>query len=178
VQAPNSTTITMLVLIPLVAWRMYARVRRVVGRQTFSKVRPWITLAIFPALIILLSLGARSHPQMLEWLAVGICVGAALGLYGLKKTQFEATAQGLYYTPNAHLGIALSVLFISRMLYRFFEVYSHGTSAPPGMDDMARSPLTLAIFGLLAGYYMTYAIGLLRWHFQVQREPLATQAVP
>jgi hypothetical protein len=29
--------------------------------------------------------------------------------------------------------------------------------------DFTRSPLTLLIFGVLAGYYMTYAVGLLRW---------------
>jgi len=34
---------------------------------------------------------------------------------------------------------------------------------PPMSDNFTRSPLTLAIFGLLAGYYKAYAIGLLRW---------------
>jgi hypothetical protein len=29
--------------------------------------------------------------------------------------------------------------------------------------EFATSPLTLFIFGLLAGYYMTYAFGLLAW---------------
>jgi hypothetical protein len=30
-------------------------------------------------------------------------------------------------------------------------------------QDFTRSPLTLAIIGLVAGYYSTFAIGLLRW---------------
>ncbi len=32
-----------------------------------------------------------------------------------------------------------------------------------------RSPLTLAVFGLIAGYYMTYALGLVRWRNLVLR---------
>jgi len=35
--------------------------------------------------------------------------------------------------------------------------------------DFVRSPLTLAVFGLLAGYYIGYAIGLARWHHRVLR---------
>jgi hypothetical protein len=34
---------------------------------------------------------------------------------------------------------------------------------------LARSPLTLAVFGLVAGYYISYAIGLARWRFRVLR---------
>jgi hypothetical protein len=32
------------------------------------------------------------------------------------------------------------------------------------------SPLTLLIFGTLAGYYVTYAIGLLSWQRRVRAE--------
>ena len=35
--------------------------------------------------------------------------------------------------------------------------------------DFVRSPLTLAVFGLLAGYYIAYAIGLVRWRYRVLR---------
>jgi len=47
-------------------------------------------------------------------LVAGAGFGAALGLYGLRLTKFEQTAQGLFYTPSAHLGIALSLLFVGR----------------------------------------------------------------
>jgi hypothetical protein len=36
-------------------------------------------------------------------------------------------------------------------------------SAGPAAAAFARSPLTLAVFGLLAGYYIAYAVGLLHW---------------
>ncbi len=39
--------------------------------------------------------------------------------------------------------------------------------------QLGNSPLTLAIFGTLAGYYVTYAIGLLRWRARVALQPPA-----
>jgi cytochrome b561 len=175
----NPSTVTLLVLVPLIAWRMYSRFRRMVGRQRLSRVRPWITLTIFPALILFIGLATLSHPQRLPWLAAGLLAGALLGVFGLGKTRFEPTPQGLFYTPNAHLGIALSLLFVARIAYRFIEIYAIDPTVPHGMDDFARSPLTLAVFGLLAGYYVAYAIGLLRWRFRVlraKREREAAQA--
>ena len=140
-----------------------------VGRQRLSRVRPWITLALFPTLLVLLALAAHAHLERLWWLAGGLGLGAALGRYGLKKTAFEPTRQGLFYTPNAHLGIALSTLFVLRIAYRLFEVYLVDPQQPHGMDDFARSPLTLAVFGLLAGYYISYAIGLIIWRTGILR---------
>jgi len=176
---PHPSTVTLLVLLPLIAWRVYARFRRMVGRQRLSKVRPWITLAIFPALLVLLAVAALTHPERLLWLAGGVGLGAALGVFGLSKTRFEPTPQGLFYTPNAHLGIALSLLFVGRIVYRFVEIYLIDPGMSQGPADFARSPLTLAVFGLLAGYYISYAIGLLRWRFKVmaaKRRREASQA--
>jgi hypothetical protein len=166
---PSASTITLLVLLPLLAWRVYSRFRRMVGRQRLSRIRPWVTLVIFPLLISLLCFAALSHIERLWWLAAGLGFGSILGIYGLRKTYFEPTKQGLFYTPNAHLGIALSLLFVGRVIYRLVEVYSIAPGMPHGMDDFARSSLTLAVFGLLAGYYIAYAIGLARWRFRVLR---------
>jgi hypothetical protein len=165
----SPSTLTLLVLLPLLAWRVHARFRRMVGRQRLSRVRPWITLVIFPSLVLLLCFAARTHPERLVWLAGGLAAGAALVLFGLSKTRFEPTRTGLFYTPNAHLGIALSVLFVARIVYRFVEVYAIEPGLPHGIEDFGRSTLTLAVFGLLAGYYIAYAIGLVRWRWRVLR---------
>ncbi|APV51545.1 hypothetical protein BWI17_18730 [Betaproteobacteria bacterium GR16-43] len=167
----NPTTIAAVVLVPLLAWRIYRRVRRTIGRQRLSKIRPWLTVAFFPLLVVVLGLVSASHPERLLWLAGGLAAGAWLGAYGLRKTAFEATDEGLYYTPHAPLGIAISVLFVGRILYRFYEIYA---LAPGRVDDFARSPLTLAIFGVLAAYYTVYVGGLLRWRFRVAREAVAS----
>jgi hypothetical protein len=175
-QMPGATILPFLIMIPLIAWRTYSRVKRNIGRQTLSKRRPWITICVFPLLIVLLAIGAYSHhrPALFAAMAGGIVGGIVLGQYGLKHTKFEVTPQGLFYTPNAHIGVALSVLFIGRVVYRMFVLYSMNPYAPQSPNDFAASPLTLGIFGLLAGYYVTYAIGLVRW----RRDAVSRDAVP
>jgi len=162
-QALNPSTITLLVLAPLLAWRIYVRFRRMVGRQRLSRVRPWITLIILPTIVLLLAFATQGHFERLLWLAGGSLVGSLLGIYGLRHTRFESTPQGLFYTSHAHLGIALSLLFFGRVLYRLVQLYALDTSASHAGPEFAQSSLTLAIFGLLAGYYIAYAIGLVRW---------------
>lgn len=168
-QTPNATTLTLLGLLPLIVWRMVVRVRRLIGRQRLSKVRPWITLIVFPLLLGLLALSAyaHAHADRLVWLALGLAAGGALGIFGLRKTVFEPTREGLYYTPNMHLGIALSLLFVGRILYRLVEVLLLAPPPAGHADDFATTPLTLGVVGLLAGYYISYAIGLLRWRRRV-----------
>jgi hypothetical protein len=175
--APAPSTIVLLALLPLVAWRIYIRFRRMVGRQRLSRVRPWITLAIFSIVLVLLAYAARAHVERLGWLAAGLTAGGLLAAYGLRLTRFEPTPQGLFYTPNAYLGIALSLLFFGRLVYRVTEVYAISTAAKPTPPAFASSPLTLATFGLIAGYYVTYAVGLMLWRnrelrAQPQRVPL------
>lgn len=169
--APSLPALGLLLLVPLVAWRLYARFRRLVGRQRLSRARPWVHLTLFPALLVLL--GWLSHGRMdaLAWLSGAVAAGALLARYGLARTELEVTPHGLYYTPHAPLGIALSVLFAGRILYRIYELANAGPAA-----DFARSPLTLAVFGLLAGYYVVYAIGLLRWrraHARAEKHKIA-----
>lgn len=177
-QAPTPSTIALLVLLPLLAWRVYSRFRRMIGRQRLSRVRPWITLTIFPALVALLAYAAQSHVERLGWLVGGLMIGALLAVYGLRLTRFEPTPQGLFYTPNVHLGIVLSLLFVGRIVYRLLEVYAIDTTAPPSTADFVRSPVTLALFGLLSGYYMAYAAGLVRWRNRVLRAKRERESLP
>ncbi|MCE9658392.1 MAG: hypothetical protein K8R60_07515 [Burkholderiales bacterium] len=151
----------------LVGWRLYSRVKRMVGRQRLSKVRPWLTLGLFPLLVALLLVGSLSHPYVALALVGGVGAGSVLGSYGLRLTKFEQTPLGLFYTPNVHLGIALSALFIARVGYRAAQLYFAPGPLQEGSTAFARSPLTLLIFGTLAGYYIAYAIGLLRWRRRV-----------
>ncbi|MET3135776.1 hypothetical protein AAKU61_000114 [Undibacterium sp. GrIS 1.2] len=175
--APHPSTITLVILLPLIAWRMYARVRKLVGRQRLSKIRPWITLVIFPLILAALGFLAREHIDRLSYLLGGLVIGAGLAVYGLKKTLFEPTPQGLFYTPNAHLGIALSLLFFCRIVYRMLEVYVLNPVETHDSLSFAASPLTLIVFGVLASYYIGYAIGLLRWRFAVMRAKAEREAL-
>lgn len=152
----------------LIIWRMYARIRRVVGRQQLSNVRPWITVCVFPVLIALLLLGSFARPESALALVAGLAVGAGLGIYGLRLTKFEETPAGLFYTPNAHIGIALSLLFLGRVVYRAIRLYLSAVPVTGPPTAIAYSPLTFLLFGTLAGYYVIYAIGLLRWRHRVK----------
>ncbi|MBS0578160.1 MAG: hypothetical protein JSR36_02735 [Proteobacteria bacterium] len=151
-------------IVALVAWRLYARLRRNIGRQHFAAARSWTTVVLFPVLVLLVSFGLKAQPATLGLaLAGGAAAGVSLGVLGLGLTRFEFTAEGMYYVPSAHLGIALSALLIGRLLYRFFTVGFPGAApgaAPPAA--MHLTPLTLLLIGTLAGYYTTYAAGLLR----------------
>ena len=164
-QPPNPSLLTWLVILPLVAWRMVARFRHMTQRQRIGRVRPWVTLTLFPMLLYLLAMTAfvppgPPQPQKLVWLALGLAGGGALALYGLKRTRFETTADGVFYTPDAKLGMALSGLFMARILYRVGQLAIQGVRADEGLD-FALSPWTLAPVGLFSGYFIVYAIGLL-----------------
>lgn len=160
----------------LVLWRVYSRMRRMIGRQKLSNVRPWITIVVFPTLLGLILLGSVMHPASTLALLGGTVGGVALGIYGLRLTKFEQSTEGLFYTPSAHLGIALSLLLLGRVAYRMVQLFvltGEATTARP--EDFTQSPLTILIFGTLAGYYVTYAVGLLRWHKQAIKNPAVTE---
>lgn len=165
-------------LAALIAWRVYARFRRMVGRQRLSSIRAGITLALFPALLVLIALPSLDRPLNLAGLTLMLAVGAALGRFGLTHTRFEAVpGVGLFYTPNAPLGITLSLVFVARIAWRLVEVFLLAPELPRTAGEFAQSPLTLLAFGLLAGYYIRYAIGLLQWRARVLAAKRAREAV-
>jgi hypothetical protein len=162
----------------LLLWRFYSRVRRMVGRQRLSHVRPWITVSVFPVLAVVLAAVSIAQPMSPVALAAGVVAGVCLGIYGLRVTRFEKTPAGLFYTPSAHVGIALSLVLFGRIIYRLIQIY--GSSGPVGEPQInyATTPLTLLIFGTLAGYYVTYAVGLLRWRRECSKPVNLRQSGP
>ncbi len=175
---PSSPNVFLLIFLPLFAWRIYRRSRRLIGRQRLSKVRPWITVAVYTLLIFLLCLAARVAPWALLWLLGGLGLGALLGVFGLSKTRFKRAPEGMFYTPHAHIGVGLTVLFFARMAWRLYRIYSIDPTAQPTPNDLAHNPLNMGVFGLWAGYYVTYAIGLILWRFGVLEMGRQPEALP
>ncbi len=164
------------VLVPLIAWRVYVRVRRQLGRQRLIARRHWAAAIFFPVLLVVLGLSALPMPMALMGLAVGAAAGVALAIFGLRLTQFEATVDGLFYTPNAYIGLVLAVALAARILYRLFQVYgAAGITTPVMAQDLGRSPLTLLIVAIVCGYYSAYSFGILRWR-RVELNENATRA--
>lgn len=150
----------------LVLWRMYSRMRRSLGRQQLTPTRPRVLVVLYPLIAALLAWGARTQPLALAALAGGLAAGAGLGLYGLKVTRFEATPEGLHYTPSSPIGVGLLLLLVGRFIYRLAVAPSYG--APGGVaGPPALTPLTMLAIAPVLGYYATYYIGLLRWRTQV-----------
>jgi drug/metabolite transporter (DMT)-like permease len=142
----------------LMAWGIYRRVRRNIGRQKLRPRRITFSIIVF-FLVSLLFIGLSLQQfHLLLGIGGGLALGALLGFLGLRLTQFETTGEGHFYTPNTHIGVALSMLFVGRMLYRLwiFRDAAAATGHPPPFQ----SPLTFFIFGLIAGYYIVYYLGL------------------
>ena len=160
------------IALPLIAWRVYRRMRRLIGRQRSRAWRHWTAAIFFPLLLGMLALGALARPAALAILATAVAIGIGLAVWGLKLTRFEKTPEAIFYTPNAHIGIALSLLLVARVLYRMFEI---ATMPMPrggaGMQDFARSPLTLVVLGMLASYYAAYAVGVLLHRHRLRQVP-------
>lgn len=166
----NPQLLAFLVVSPLIAWRMYSRIKRLVGRQRSTPIRPWFAVVLFPIVIALIAIVAFAHPLAIGALLGGLAAGVVLGFYGLKLTKFEKTDEGLFYTPNAHIGIALSLLLVVRLTYRMLQLFFVGNGSQIPVNNFGSSPMTLAILGTLAGYYFTYAVGHLLWRSRVTRE--------
>lgn len=151
------------IVVFLVGWRVYSRFRRNIGRQPVTRGRMLARILIYAVLTLVfaaISLLLASRLAVFGGLAAGLVLGAPLGLYGLYLTRFETTPQGRFYTPNPYMGVGLSMLLVVRLAYRLLIV-SGAAGQARTQPQLMQSPLTMFIFGLLAGYYMAYFIGVL-----------------
>lgn len=158
--------ITPVLIAMFVAWAIYRRVRRTIGRQPLAPGRMKFRMGLLGLIGVVMLVFSLRDIELAGALLAGMAAGAALGYFGLRHTVFETTDKGQFYTPHTYIGLFVSALFLGRILYRFLFLY-------PGMQAAAqanespfatyqKSPLTLAIFGVLIGYYIVYYAGVLR----------------
>jgi len=162
-------------MIPLIAFGVWRRVRGSFGRQPIRRKR-MIGRIVFLAVIMgLFGLGGLHNPRLLEGLLGGALAGAALGVAGIKLTRFERDAAGNdLYIPNPWIGGLLTALLLGRLAWRFMVLSPlQETAVAHSGPAMGNSPLTLAIFGLTFGYYISYFAGLLVHHRRFERAQLA-----
>jgi len=142
----------------LFAWSLYRRVRRNLGRQRLRPARSLVSIVVLSLASVLLFSFAWHDSRLTLGIGGGLLLGAALGFFGLRLTKFETTAEGHFYTPDTRIGVALSLLFFGRLIYRFWML--RDSAGAPAQPQAFQSPLTLFIFGLMAGYYFVYYAGL------------------
>jgi hypothetical protein len=144
---------------------IYRRVRRNIGRQRVQPMRMRTRIILLGVIGALSLAGATRNLPLLEGMLAGVAAGVALAWFGLRHTQFERTDAGNFYTPHTWIGVAVSALFLGRIAYRFMIVYPHAHAASQaGANPFAayqKSPLTMAIFGAVIGYYIAYYAGVL-----------------
>ena len=154
----------------LVAYAMYRRLRRNFGRQQLRPARLGLRIAVLGAVgLAMMPVALRSAAFLWTSLA-GIGLGLCLAVWAARRMRFERLAGRLYFIPHAYTGIAVSALFLGRILYRFAGMAAGG-SAAGGLNSnsyasmspgaMVQSPLTVGLLWVLIAYYVYYYAALL-----------------
>src|SRR5579862_2612340 len=123
----------------IVAFGVYRRVRRNIGRQILTAPRQYVRMGLFTVLCLVLAFLHPLQPIAVAYIGSGVIVGAAVGWFALRHTEFAATPDGYYYTPHLYIGLAVTALFVGRLLYRLVLVYdtmqNTGTGPTPTPDN-------------------------------------------
>ena len=163
---------------------IYRRVRRSFGRQPVRPVRMWIRIALLILLSCsLLPFALESGHFLLAQLA-GAIAGIALGYWGARHTRYATYEGRLHYVPHTYTGVAVSLLFIARLVYRFVEWYAQNgalegaAAASQGIATpaMIRSPLTVGLIFVVVGDYVCYYAMVLWKSKRISPEDL--EAIP
>jgi hypothetical protein len=158
-------------LAALVVFAIYRRLRRSFGRQELRPKRMMVRIVLLTVIAFALLPIALRSGQFLGAELAGAVLGVALGSWGAARTRFQRYNERLHYVPHTYTGIAVSLLFLGRMVFRFVQVYTaaHAPHVAAATDhsqgfapsSMVNSPLTVGIFFVLVGYYVYYYSWLL-----------------
>jgi hypothetical protein len=147
----------------LAVFIIYRRLRRSFGQQQLRPVRMQVRIVVLLLIGCLLLPAAWRSTEFLSAVLGSTAAGVALALWGAARTRFLKVDHHLYYVPHTYTGIAVSLLFLGRFVYRFVQAYAGAPSAGPDSAgaaftsaSMLRSPLTVGLFFVLMGYYVCY----------------------
>lgn len=150
----------------LMPWAIYRRVRMHIGRQPLNPRRLKLRSAVMICLLALFAGPAvvAGRLEAVAALAAGGTVGLAIAWFALRHTTFLEENGQEFYVPHPWLGLALSLLLVGRMGYRYYQMYPvlEQTGAMPPMALAALSPLTLGLLTLILLYNTAFSVGLLR----------------
>lgn len=156
----------------LVVFGMYRRVRRTVGLQKLLRGRLRTRIIIFAVVAALLLVHAVFSLYSAIAVVVGVVIGTVMAVVGMRTTGFEERADVLYYRPNAWLGVALVVVLVGRIVYRFAFFYGHmgqfeaaqqaASGGQVSASAYTNDPLIEGLFFIICSYYILYYGWLLR----------------
>ena len=176
---PDFSQIGPFLFAALVVFAIYRRFKRSFGRQPLRPTRMRVRMVLLTFLVCLLLPAALRSAQFLAAELAGAALGVALAVWGAQRTRFLTQGGQRYYVPHTYTGIVVSLLFLGRLVYRIVQIYEGAHAAAAGAAavntyasadpaqafvpaSMLKSPLTVGIFFLLAGYYLYY-YGWVMW---------------
>ena len=168
ISLPHLPWLGVAALLVFIAWRVQGRIRKLLTRQPLRAWRLRLSMGLFGYIAVGLLFNLWGHWPGFAAFAVTFAAGCALAVVGVRHTRFEWLEDGPHYTPDARIGIALSLVLVARVVWRLGEMAMRGGMPQhlARVEELLDSPVTLAVLGLLAGYYFAYALGLLRWRRQ------------
>ena len=162
------TTVALILLVPVLVWRIYQRVKSQLTRQRSILSRHYTGLLVFGAMVLVPLTQLLDRPLSLAALALGAIAGLALGSYGVRKTRFEDTPEGYYFTPPLRMGILVAMLLVARVIYLGIEIYMNQGSARPN-PRFSDSEATMFCVGLAGAYFATFSATLMRWRQRLRK---------
>lgn len=166
-------TRTIAIILLVLAFVAYRRLRRLVGWQQLSTRSLWwrmiilalVVLAIFASAAV--TSAAGSSVLMIGVDVLGLAVGIVLAWMAMQSTSFEQRAGKLWYRSNGIIGTAVLLLFLARLAFRFYIFYQivgqgavHNSAA---MFSYYSGDVWLNLpFMIFAGYYVAYSWLLVR----------------
>jgi hypothetical protein len=184
---PASSQIVPFLFAALVVWSIYRRLRRSFGKQRLRPVQMGIRIGLFlliGGLLLPSVIHSSVYVASLESMLGGLLAGVALAIWGASHTRYLREQGQLFYVPHTYTGLAVSLLFLGRLVYRFVQVYSLQSAvqggAKPGFAaaSMVSTPLTLGLFYVLVGYYVCYYSVVLWKSKHLTAEELASEPAP
>jgi hypothetical protein len=189
---PTSSQFVSLLLAAVVVWSVYLRLRRSFGKQRLRPVQLGFRIGLFLLIGCLLLPSVMRQTAYLESLAIGLIVGIALAFWGASRTRYLREQGQLFFVPHTYTGLAVSLLFLGRLVYRFVQVYAATGAAAPGAGppgagppnpgfaaaSIVNSPLTVALLYILVGYYVYYYSAVLWKSKHLTAEELAVEPAP
>jgi len=170
-------------LLGFMAFMIVRRVRMQLSSQRVAPVMMALRMLLLCTVGILLLVFTGGAAEPLLYSAAGLMAGLGVTYYALKHTRVEQTPRGIFYTPNRWIGLGISALIVLRLGTRVAAAYQQqGQNASEAvainpMESLQRSPLTLAMFMLLAAYYVAYYGGVL-WRSRKLSQGLSREPAP
>jgi hypothetical protein len=150
----------------LAVFAIYRRLRRNFGRQRLRPVRMRLRMALLAFVACCMVPLALKSGQFAVAEATGLAAGIALGLWAAGLTRYQSLDGQLYYVPHTYTGIAVSLLFAGRLVYRLVSLSAARENAAPSSALLAAPTLpppmtmqgavTAGVLAVVIGYYVCY----------------------